>query len=402
MGSCIVTIALFPISSCFAQAGCTDPEASNYNSSAKTNDGSCTYAVTQKNVTKKGDFSSAIPESSGLVFTNGKLWTHNDSGNPASIFNVDTATGATLQTVFIDNYPNVDWEDISTDQDYIYISDCGNNNGTRKDLKILKIKKADIGTDTVAHVNAEAIALSYKDQTSFAASSTNNFDCESLIAIDTALYLFSKDRGDLSTRVYKLSKNPGTYIVSPYTSFNTNGLVTGADYDPIKKEVVLIGYMKSHLNSFLWILNDFKADSFFSGNKRRIEIGPGTEWQTEGVCYDRSGRLFISCESAGSYNAGLFVLDENWKPSSSSVSLSMKPSFCYMFPNPAHETVNIESSEAITHIVLENMMGQTLYSREASGTHVVIPLEQFSPSKGYYLVKIYGISGITVEKLILN
>jgi hypothetical protein len=241
-----------------AQSGCTDPYAKNYDSTAKYNNGSCLYPLTQVYPGLRGSFSSIISESSGLVFTDGKLWTHDDSGNPAEFFSVDTATGKTLQTVNIDNYPNTDWEDITADSAYIYIEDAGNNNGTRTDLKILKIKKSDINNDAIVHVKAEAISFSYTDQTSFVQSSTHNFDCESLISIGDTLYIFTKDRGDLNTRVYKLPKVPGTYKVSPYTSYNVSGLITGADYDPVKKEIALIGYYKGHYNSFIWILNDFK------------------------------------------------------------------------------------------------------------------------------------------------
>ena len=34
-----------------------------------------------------------IEETSGVIYHNGKLWTHNDSGNAAVIFSIDTATG---------------------------------------------------------------------------------------------------------------------------------------------------------------------------------------------------------------------------------------------------------------------------------------------------------------------
>jgi hypothetical protein len=260
--------------SALSQSGCTDPAANNYNSSAITNDGSCTYNVTNMTVHAKGSVADSVPECSGLIFTNGMMWTHNDSGNPNNIYKVDTANGTILQTVKITNFPNVDWEDITADTNYIYVSDAGNNNGTRTDLKILKIDKLQFLSSTLTAVNAtaQAINFSYSDQTSFVSSSTNNFDCESIISIGNSLYIFTKDRGDMQTRVYKLSKTPGTYTVSPYTSYNVNGLITGADYNPQTNEVALIGYKTSHLNSFMYFLNDFTGDNFFSGNKRRIKI----------------------------------------------------------------------------------------------------------------------------------
>jgi hypothetical protein len=259
--------------------------------------------------TLKCAFATGIPESSALVYTDGKLWTLNDKSGTATIYSVDTSNGTILQTVHVDNYPNTDWEDMTSDKDYIYIGDFGNNEGSRTDLKVLKIKKSDIGKASDVHVKAEAISFSYTDQKDFASTKTHNFDCEAILSMGNSLYLFTKDRGDLQTRVYKLPKKVGTYPIASYTSFNANGLITGADYDPVKNEVVLIGYFKKHLKSFIWVLSDFTSDQFFSGNKRRIEIGDEKkEWQTEGICYRSPGKLFISSEAGDEDKASLYSL----------------------------------------------------------------------------------------------
>ncbi len=196
--------AFVTANSATAQMGCLDPAATNYSTSALFNDGSCTYPVTHHTPALKFQLPSAIPESSGVVWSNGKLWTHNDSGNPATFFSVDTTTGAVLQKVYVDNYSNTDWEDITADSLYIYLGDCGNNNGNRTDLKILKIAKSDIGSAAIVHLNAQAISFSYTDQTSFASNALNNFDCEAVMSMGDYLYLFTKDRGDAKTRVYQL------------------------------------------------------------------------------------------------------------------------------------------------------------------------------------------------------
>src|SRR4051812_7217146 len=276
----IRTIILFCLLACMAftgdaQSGCTDPTASNYDPAAKSNDGSCAYPYTHVNPAKVTSLDTMLMESSGLVFTDGRLWTHNDSGNPADICSIDTATGAVLQTVHIDNFPNTDWEDITGDSSYIYIADCGNNNGDRHDLKILRIAKADIGTAAVIHVNAQVINLSYADQTSFTSNPFNNYDCEAIIAVHDSLYLFTKDRGDNQTRVYRVTKMPGTYTLSPYASYNVGGLITGATCNVQTGEIVLVGYSIIKSNSFLLLLNDYKGDLFFSGNKRRVDISNG-------------------------------------------------------------------------------------------------------------------------------
>ncbi len=336
----ILPILLVITHFCNAQSGCTDPAATNYNSSATTNDGSCVYPVTHNAPLLKGALASDISESSGLVWTDGKLWTHNDSGNPSEIYSIDTSDGHTLQTVVIDNFPNTDWEDITADANYIYIGNFGNNSGDRRDLSILKVKKSDITAGTTVHVNAEAIAFSYTDQTSFVPSSTHNFDCESVFALGDSLYIFTKDRGDMETRVYCLPKTPGTYAVSPYTRYNVGGLITGADYDSVHHEVMLIGYLSGHTNPFLWVLSDFTGTMYFSGNKRRIEIGGTEEWQTEGICYLPGRRFFVSCESAGTIDASLFVSNESWMHTLYTPVLASEGAVsCY--PNPADGVLTI-------------------------------------------------------------
>jgi len=385
--------------------GCSDKFATNYNSKATINDGSCIYPIITLPTTFKNSFGSNIPESSGIVFTNGKLWTHNDSGNPATIFSVDTNNGNTLQTVYIDNFPNTDWEDITADDNYIYISDCGNNNGIRKDLKILKIAKSDIGNNTEVHVNAQAINISYIDQTTFISSSSHNFDCESILSIENQLYLFSKDRGDLQTRVYKVSKTPGTYILTPFTSFNTKGLICGADYDPIKNEVALVGYLSGHLKSFVWILNDFKADSFFTGNKRRIEIGDGADWQTEGICYKSSGQIYISCESGGKYaNSTLSEIKKSeWEVSTTSIRECINSDLILsIYPNPSIENIHIELNEMIKSIQLINILGQQVYFSMINNHSFNISTDQLKINKGTYFLKITTNTQTITKQIVLN
>jgi hypothetical protein len=296
-----------------AQSGCTDSQASNYNSSATNNDGSCIYPTTTLTSNLKVNIPS-VSENSGIEWINGNLYTFGDSGNPPSIFKLDTVTGNIKQTIRLTNYDNTDWEDITVDADYLYIGDFGNNDGLRKDLRILKIPKSQFINDTNAKVSltAEAINFSYADQSSFEKDKNTNFDCEAFISCGDSLYLFTKNRGDFKTRVYSLPKIQGTYKVSPYTNYNVNGKITGADYNAKTKEVILVGYMNGSKSSFIWYLNDFKGTNFFSGNKRRLEMGnSNTAWQTEGIAFyneTKNGRIYISNE-AKETPAGIYMAD---------------------------------------------------------------------------------------------
>ena len=266
--------------------------------------------ITGIKITLKALFNYKISESSGLVFTDGQLWTHNDKGGMNTIFNVDTSTGKIKQTVVVDNFPNIDWEDITADSNNIYVGDFGNNYGMRKNLKVLVIEKSAISDKPVVHVKARAIDFSYSEQNKFNWNNHNNFDCEAMLSIRDSLYLFSKDRGDNYTRVYRLSKTPGKYVLSSYTNYNVNGRICGASYDPGSNDLALVGYMPGTTHSFLWLMNGFEGTSFFSGTKKRIEISFNRlHWKTEGIAFENKDRVFISCETTDSQKAGLFVCE---------------------------------------------------------------------------------------------
>ncbi|OJW81729.1 MAG: hypothetical protein BGO69_14575 [Bacteroidetes bacterium 46-16] len=374
----------------YAQAGCTDPYATNYNPGANTNDGSCLYPVTHDTMQLRTQLPIAITESSGLAWDNGKLWTHNDSGNPSTFFSIDTSDGHILQTVYVDNHSNVDWEDITTDNDYIYIGDFGNNNGNRTNLRVLRISKADIGNDTAVHVNADLIAFSYSDQTSFTSNQLNNYDCESIISIGDSLYIFTKDRLDQQTRVYKMPKVPGTYSLSPYTSYNVGGLITAASYNTATHEIVLLGYTLLKTNSFLWFLNDYNGNMFFSGNKRRIEIGDNSEWQTEGIEFMGPNRFFISNETA-TVNASLFIGEKNWLSSLGLSNQNIKQNTIGVFPNPVGDTFYLTGIDHKMNYLIRSMDGRIITTGSLDPVRDSIHFSKAAAGK--YLLELENGSG---------
>ncbi len=381
-----------------AQLGCTDPYATNYNPTATINDGSCIYPVTHDTLALRTTLPvTTLNENSGLAWSDGKLWAHDDSGNPATLFSIDTTDGNVIQTVFVDNYPNVDWEDITADSSYLYIADVGNNTGDRTDLKILKIAKADIDTATGGHVNAQAISFSYADQTNFTPTQLTNFDCEALISIGDSLYIFTKDRLDNKTRVYKMPKVPGTYSLSPYTTFNVSGLITAASYDPVNREIVLLGYTLLKTNSFLWFLNDYTGDMFFSGNKRRIEIGDNTEWQTEAVEFISPGRFFVSNESA-TVAASLFIGTKDW-PTELSVANKTPDPAIKVYPIPVVNTLYVDNLTEKAGYCIIDILGKQVANGTLSPEHNNVSFTTLS--SGIYMLEVLSPGGVrTLQKIV--
>jgi hypothetical protein len=254
----------------------------------------------------------SLKESSGLCFTDGSLWTFNDGGNANQIYKIDSSTGAILQTVKIENFPNIDWEDMTADSSYLYIGDFGNNQGNRKDLKIIRIKKSDLGSSSAKlSVKGEAIQFSYTDQTDFSPVSSTNFDCESMFSKDHFIYIFSKNGIDFKTRCYRIPDQPGNYPVSPISNFDTQGKVTAAAYNLLTKQIALLGYVEKRDESFIWFLDGYTGDNFFSGSSKRVIVGNLKKWQTEGLAYITNNRLFMNCESTKKQDASLYFVQKN-------------------------------------------------------------------------------------------
>ncbi len=278
--------------------GCTDNNANNYNNNATINDGSCIY---DKTIYHPNILIDSLPdiinETSGLIYYNGGLWTHNDSDRKPEIYKFDTITGHILQTVKINNAVNIDWEDITQDSNYIYVGDFGNNSGDRTNLKIYKISKKNITKEKNISVNASIINFSFSDQTEFVSNHcNNNFDCEAFFCFQDSLYLFSKNWIDKKTKLYVLPSIQGNYIATLIDSFNVNGFITGADINISANEITLIGYCD--YIPFVWLFFDFKGNKFFSGNKRRIDISGLDFVQTEGITYTYNKNILISAEKS--------------------------------------------------------------------------------------------------------
>ena len=181
-------------------------------------------------ITKVIDLSSKINETSGLINFNGKLITHNDSGSEPILYEIDVTTGDINREVKISNVDAVDIEDITQDDNFIYVCDIGNNSNERKDQAIYKISKNDYLNKS--EVTAEIISINYKEQTDYTKSDkATNFDAEAVVIIGNELVLFTKNWGDNKTSVYKIPIEKGSYEITAVDTYNIGGLITGADYN---------------------------------------------------------------------------------------------------------------------------------------------------------------------------
>lgn len=241
---------------------------------------------------------SLLEETSGLAWYAGAWWTHNDSGDEPRIFRLNSQ-GRIEHQVAISNADHVDWESMAHDADYLYIADTGNNFNLRSVLQIYRLAWADLAADTA---RAELITVRYADHQGGSPSS-HNFDAEALAVRGEQLWLFSKNRGDLQTKLYAFPKTPGDYRPAPLQILPVDALITGADIHPDSGELALTG-TRNFEASFVWWAPTSAQGVDWSA-MASMEILPEDQW--EAVLWDRqnSDRLILTHERNRRRYAGL-------------------------------------------------------------------------------------------------
>lgn len=231
---------------------------------------------------------SKVEETSGLASVGEDLLTHNDSGDQAILYQINTQ-GALVNTHEIKGAIHRDWEDIAQDENHYYVADIGNNNGKRKDLTIYILSHDFILQDS--------IRIAYSKQTSFKKKKKTKYDAESLISYGDSLLVFSKNRKSKSTQLYAFPKTPGTYELSSLKKFKVNTLITGGDYDATSKLLVLTGYLPDY-TQYLLKAKPFGLDILDQVVIEKHQL-PLENAQVEGVKIIDSTQVWISSEGEG-------------------------------------------------------------------------------------------------------
>jgi hypothetical protein len=276
--------------------GCNDPAANNIDPSAIENDGSCMYDSVWIAPDNTFELNEALGESSGLIFWDGLLWTHNDNTD-TRLYGIDPETGEISREYLLTGVENTDWEEISQDAEFIYIGDIGNNrSGNRTDLHILRIDKGSLKSGDPL---IDTIWFSYGDQNVFIAQAPNQteYDCEAFVVSQDSIYLFTKQWLTAYTSLYAIPKRPGSHVARKISTINIQGLVSGACYLESDRLLVLCGY-NSLLNPFLYLMYDYSGHQFFSGNRRKINLSlPFTQVEgiasPDGFLYHISNETFV-------------------------------------------------------------------------------------------------------------
>jgi hypothetical protein len=149
----------------------------------------------------------AIREASGLAASRrfpGVYWTHNDSGNPPVLFAVHR--DGSLIREFPVGAPNVDWEDVTLDdQGHLYIGDIGNNDNRLPMRVLYRLDEPDPGKPATAPLKVTA-SIFYRFPDS------GRFDAESLVIDGYRALIVAKLRDNTTAVVYALSLKPAPLL----------------------------------------------------------------------------------------------------------------------------------------------------------------------------------------------
>ena len=387
-------------------SGCTDPIAINYNEQATRNDGTCVYDAVTVTPVKSWILPESMFESSGLILWNNKIWTHNDNTD-INLYAFETDELNNYKEYPVAGALNIDWEEISQDSNYIYVGDFGNNsNGNRTNLQILRIEKNSILTDKP---DVDTISFSYSLQTDFSATGNNNtdFDCEAFIVTADSIFLFTKEWVSKRSSVYSLPKVPGNYVARYRTSFNVEGLISGATYMEKGKLVVLCGY-SSLLQPFLYLLYDFNKNDFFSGNKRKILINLPFH-QVEGIATNDGLMYYISNEKldqAITIDQKLHQVDlsdylEDFLNTTKTDNISVLKEL-EIYPNPSSSIVTVKVNTDLTgeYYSIIDLSGKNIFTHQIDEEVFQINLNDFD--KGFYLFVLKSPKKLITRKIVKN
>ena len=239
-------------------------------------------------IISKTELPSSVYETSGLEKVDNNLITLNDSGNQPLLYYLNESGELIIERSF-SQLQNNDWEDLTVDDEYIYIADIGNNFDTRKNLRIIKAPKDS------ADNSFEIINFYYPEQEDFSFKQNSKYDAEGIISFKNKLLIFTKNRAKKITQIYKLPKNSGDYKAELIGEINIESIVTAADYNKKLKLLVLTStkdfneyYIHKIKNFNISNLKNLKIDTF------KIPIG---KTQVESIKIIDKNNFWITSEA---------------------------------------------------------------------------------------------------------
>jgi len=235
----------------------------------------------------------AIQEASGLAASytsHDMFWTHNDHGNPNTIFLIDTL-GKKRETCSITNATNRDWEDIKTGPGptvgvkYIYLGEIGDNNDAYPYSAVYRFPEPRVALDSTANpvpvAGAEIIKFVYPD-------GPNN--CETLLLdpLTKDLYVLSKS-GNANVYMAPYPQPLDSLFAMKKIAVLPFSTLTAGDISPDGSEIVI----KNYDNVYYWKRG--AGETVLHALLRPpVQIPYVVEAQGEGICFTTDASAFYT------------------------------------------------------------------------------------------------------------
>ncbi|MBN1188025.1 MAG: hypothetical protein JXB49_37465 [Bacteroidales bacterium] len=237
-----------------------------------------------------------LNENSGLFLYQDFVYFINDSQNKAALYRWDNQKNELTSVIKVKNTFNIDWEDCDVNNKYVVIGDIGNNFGVRKHLRIF-VFPAEILSDTsLREVDVAKKKFKYADYNGIHIHRAKNpYDAEGLFVYNDTVFLFTKDRVNYATSIYKIvmQGNNKTQKLKNCGTLHINGLITGAAIHAETQCIALLGYNAQSPFVIITKLNTINSNGFFITLLLPTMKGHGLE----AIDFIDNQTLFISSES---------------------------------------------------------------------------------------------------------
>jgi hypothetical protein len=238
------------------------------------------------------DLPTSLKEVSAIEISSASdlFWVIEDAGNDNKLYGL-TLNGKIDKVLDVINAQNIDWEDLTSDDDgNIYIGDFGNNNKNRSEFIIYKVEHPELALKTI---KAKSITFSLPKNIK-----SQNF--EAFFLLNNNFYIFSKDKRH--GKLFKVPNIIGTHQATFVSNFNLKGknnAITSADV--YNNSIILLNHDK------IWKISNFKDDNFFNADIVALEFNHSS--QKEGVCFKDKNALYITDEKAHGEGGNLYEFE---------------------------------------------------------------------------------------------
>jgi len=256
-----------------------------------------------------GTLPAGLTETSGLAASRaqpGVLFAHNDSGDSARVFALDT-TGQLLATIAIAGATNVDWEDIAVgpcapgkQTQCIYVGDIGDNDGVRDAVRIYRLAEPNVLFDAgpvTLSVTADAQTFVYPDGIHHNAETL-------LVDPSTAdIFVVTKEAAGVPSQVFELpaplelgtTPTTATAIATLPFPGATEPDVSGGDVSPCG-DSILLRLGSAALYELAVPAGGHLADAF-AATPRALPIA--NEPNGEAIAWTADGAAYITTSEGG-------------------------------------------------------------------------------------------------------